>query len=656
MSSLRLLLLIASALLALLVGMFGFDIFWCKLIVIHFGYPVIFITFCCFVYSLYRVFLKYFVRPKFTRASILTGLAIAVCSVFLFLHDPFGFKVVMDEPVLLSTSRMMHFRNEVLTPYEANSYGGSFHVTRGYLDKRPYFHPFLISLLHTFTGYRPENIFLLNILLTPVLLTLAYFFGKKLTDRRGGILAVLLLTGIPLLAQNATGGHFEILNMVMILGAMLLACQYLDRPGPDTMAALCFGGILLTQTRYESTFFALPVALVVLLGWMKKKEIILPWPVVFSPLFLIFYPMHFRVTLSRDDSFQVIDKGHDTAFNLEYFWENLEAAGIFLFNFSSELSNSLLISFAGVVALGFFIGYLVINFQQIRQKETPELVLVLFLGTVLLCFALVMCYHWGQLSDPVASRFALPLLLMFALVAVVALARWPRPFLLSVLALYGYVLLFHVSNLDLLDLRIKLVEAELIFVGIAAITLYCINKRIDLAGFFILVSLIFIITMSVPITANHRYNQIYTPAAEVRIMVQFFKDHPEKDYLFLCKTPLLPISYGIASASASRVRFSADTVKNHLLHRNYSAIYIFQRFDLDKETGELTVVEEYDIGSGFEVETVLERRLVPLRLARIVKIVGVNSSETKEQSGLDTEMDSGGNHTEMEVIAPTASL
>ena len=653
---LRLLLLIASALLALVVGLHGFDIFWCKLVVIHFGYPVIFIAFCCFVYSLYRVYLRYFIRPEFTRASILPGLLVAGCSIFLLMHEPIGFKIVMDEPVLLSTSRMMHFRKEVLAPYEANSYGGSFHVTRGYLDKRPYFQPFLISLLHSITGYRPENAFVLNILLTPLLLSLAYYFGKKLTNRRGGIITVLLLTSIPLLAQNATGGHFEILNLVMILGVMLLACLYLERPGPETLAALCFTGILLTQTRYESTFFALPVALVVLLGWMKKKEIILTWPVVFSPLLLILYPMHFRVTLDRKDSFQIVDKGHDTAFELDYFRDNLEAAGIYFFNFGQVLSNSLLVSFTGLVALGFFIRYLVTHRREIWEKDMPNLVLALFLGTVGLCFALVMCYHWGQLSDPVASRFSLPIMLIFALVTVFALARWPRAFLLSALALYGYVLLFHVCNLLVMGLGIKLVEAVLIYVVLTVITIYCIAKRKDLTGLFILVSIIFIIFMSGPIAANHRYLQTFYPATVVRMTVRFFKDHPEKDYLFLHSSPLFPISYGIASAGVYQALGSPAVIKKHLLHRTYSAIYLLQLINVDEETGKSTVMKKYDIGPNYELETVQELRLIPLRLARIVKIVGVNLPETHEQSGSDTEIDLGGNHTELDVSAPTASL
>ena len=37
------------------------------------------------------------------------------------------------------------------------------------------------------------------------------------------------MTGLPLLAQNATGGGFELLNLVMILATLLLGMRYLAR-------------------------------------------------------------------------------------------------------------------------------------------------------------------------------------------------------------------------------------------------------------------------------------------------------------------------------------------------------------------------------------------------------------------------------------------
>lgn len=62
-----------------------------------------------------------------------------------------------------------------------------------------------MSVLHDLTGYRPENVFALNTVLTFGLLGLAYLTGRNIGGRGAGAVAVLLLTSLPLLAQNATG-------------------------------------------------------------------------------------------------------------------------------------------------------------------------------------------------------------------------------------------------------------------------------------------------------------------------------------------------------------------------------------------------------------------------------------------------------------------
>ena len=67
-----------------------------------------------------------------------------------------------------------------------------------------------------------------------------------------------------------------------------------------------------------------------------------------------------------------------------------------------------------------------------------------------------------------------------------------------------------------------------------------------------------------------------------------------------------------------------------MLHRNFSAYYAFQLADVDPDSGAVTVLEKYDLGPLFEIETVAERRLVPLQLARIVRILGVNEREPED--------------------------
>ena len=73
--------------------------------------------------------------------------------------ETFGFKIVMDEIMLLGTSMSMHLDRTVLTPVRGNDIQGTFVILDGLMDKRPLFFPFLASLLHDLTGYRPANAF-----------------------------------------------------------------------------------------------------------------------------------------------------------------------------------------------------------------------------------------------------------------------------------------------------------------------------------------------------------------------------------------------------------------------------------------------------------------------------------------------------------------
>ena len=74
-----------------------------------------------------------------------------------------------------------------------------------------------------------------------------------MTNRHGGrLVGLCCLAGLPLLAINATGGGFEILNLCMIALTMLAAISYLERNDAVPLNFLLMSGILLAQTRYES--------------------------------------------------------------------------------------------------------------------------------------------------------------------------------------------------------------------------------------------------------------------------------------------------------------------------------------------------------------------------------------------------------------------
>ncbi len=634
----RLVILALSVILALGFSFYALDLFWAAQFVSYAGYPILFATFSIFVFSLFKIRGRWNGIFDQMRKSPLPFLTVGGCTGFLLLQEPFGFKILMDEVVLLGTSMSMHFEKAVLVPSMANDYEGSFRIIEAYLDKRPYFHPFLISLLHDLTGYRPFNTFILNIILTPLMLGLAYGFGHKLTSQRGGILSVLLLTSLPLLAQNAVGGHFEILNMVMILAAMLLGCRYLQRLDGPSLTAFCYAGLLLTQTRYEGVIFVIPIGIMVLLGWHRKGEILLPWQVILAPLLLVCIPMQFFISMSKARFWQLEDTGKDQVFSFGFFEDNLKDAGEYLFHIGQTNSNSLLLSLLGLVAVVYFLIYAMPRLGGFTGAEQPRFVLAIFLLAVLASFALAMGYHWGHLTDPVASRFCLPLLLMAALAAPVALQIRPVPFLLTACGLFFYTGWFHIMDRDFLSFIRSGIGLVVLFLLISTGTIYVLLKKRDLLNYLIGLTLVFIIFVTVPVASNHRYAGRYTPAAEAEMIFDFFHQNPEKNYFFTFRSPLMAITHGISSASINRVFSQPDTIRRHFLHHNYTAFYAFQLLDVNGETGELDIVENYDLGPAFEIETVKERRLIPLQLARIVRFYP--KKEYFEAQAESTEKDS----------------
>ncbi len=637
---LRLLLLVFNTVLALGFSCVLVDPLWAELMIVYGGYPIIFVTFLIFVWSLARLFQGEVRSVRFSRNSVVFLVTIVGSSSLLLLHEPFDFKIVMDELVLLGISMKMHFEKIVAVAVRSNDYFGSFELIGGYLDKRPFFHPFLLSLVHTLTGYRPENAFVLNGALTFVLLVLVYSYGRKLVDASVGILAVLLIASVPLVGQNATGGHFEILNLVMIVAAMLLSCRYLEQPDERSLASLCYCGLLLAQTRYESVVFVLSIGAVVLIGWVRAGKPILSWPTVFAPLLLVGYPLHFRVTMSRPDFSQLAGKGLENAFSLEYVGYNLVRAVNYLFHMGQVLSNSIFLSLLGVIGLIIFLGFVCWRWREVWEKKTAHLVLFIFTVGVMLSFALTMGYHWGQYDDPIASRFSLSLALVFVFVCPVALRIVPGPYLLSVLVLFGYNIWFFIWDLEPLEVVTMGVRLILVFIIACALTLIWLLKGKNMVNFMIAATLVFIVFMTIPVLANHRYSQISTPATEVRMMREFFKENPRRDYFFTSRSALVASTHLVSSATIRKVRENPETIAEHILHRNYNAIYAFQLVDVHPDTGELHIVDKYDLGPRFVYETVIERRLVPLQLARIVRIVAVKSPEEGGENTLEADSES----------------
>lgn len=572
----RLILLLSISALAVALGFFTLTAQQSLQAVIYGGYwATLFLT-GLFGWSLIRIgrdswaeFFDWRTRPRWPVALVLGA------SLLLLVHEGYGFKILMDEVMLLGTSMSMHFDKIALVPMRGHDIQGAFQIMGGELDKRPLFYPFLLSVLHDLTGYRPENAFVLNTGLTFLLLGLVYAVGCRIGGRAAGAVAVLLLTSLPLLAQNATGGGFEILNLVMILATLLLGMRYLARRDAYSLEAFGLAGILLAHTRYESVLFLLPVGMTVIWVWWSERRPMLTWTVMIMPLLMLPYALHNRVFSARTSAWEMASQpGYDKPFSLAYIPDNLAHALNFFFDFTGEQSNSLVVSGLGFIAMPFFILWVYKILRGLpRETSAPRAGLAIFsigLGAHAL---LLMCYFWGKFDDPVIRRLSLPLNLTLVLAVVAVATEFGR------------------------GGRVWRVLAW--FVG---------------AGFF---------AYSIPAMARHDYSLDYYVGREMEWRREFIAANPERDYLFIDDNAIIWITHQVSCTTVQHALKEKGKILFNLRNRVFSKMYVFQRLTVDPQTGRTTVMDDNDMSPDFELETVWERRFTPLTVSRISRVVSI---------------------------------
>ena len=541
------------------------------------GFWFVLVAFVIFVGALWQSFRSEISNLHWRRVDWSGVVVVALGGIMLMVHETFGFKIVMDEIMLLGTSMSMHFDKTVLTPVRGNDIQGTFVILDGMMDKRPLFFPFLLSLLHDLTGYRPANAFVLNGILTFVFLGLVNYAGRRLAGRTAGWLGVVLFAGLPLLAHNATGGGFELLNLVMILGTLLLAARLVERRDDAAMAAFCFSALLLAQVRYESVIYLLPVAGIVVWVWWQEGRLILPWPVIIAPLLMIHYPLQHRIFDLRASAWEMGSQpGYTTPFSPSYIADNLYHALGFFFAKPTDQPNSLLLSALGLLAVPFFVLALS-KWVRTLPRESPMTVATTFFAVGFAAqFALMMCYFWGRFDDPVIRRLSLPTHLGLVLAVLAVLPQLASP----------------------------VVMRGLLTLAVAAL-----------------------LSLGVPSMAAHAYSQEYLPGRETAWRRVFIAEQPRYDYLMIDNDSILWIAHQVSATPIVQARTRRDSLVFHLRNRTFSDMFVFQRFNIDPETGRMTLRKDDDLGPDFVLEPVREERLQALTLTRISRIKSIKAGD-----------------------------
>lgn len=576
----RLFLFGLNAILALVLGYATFSPQTAVNLVHHLGYWLLFVTVTWFCWHAVMTLRESWRPWRELRRWMGAAVFILAVSGWLQTQEERGFKILADEALLSSTAMQMHFHRETSVVLRGYEYAGNFTPLTVFLDKRPLLFPFLLCTIHDLTGYRVENVFFLNALLSVALVTLLFLLGRRLGGTWAGVAGVLLLCGVPLIQHNATGGGFELLNLVMILLTLLLGLRYIKDPTTHSLAAFVLSGVLLAQVRYESVAFVLPVGLTVFYGWWRQRIICLPAALLAAPLLLVIWPLHHNVFKLSQTSWQMHDiAGATTPFGFQYFYDNVAHALNFFFTFDGSQPSAWPMAVIGILSVGLF-GMLFYKQYKTIWQDPEMMVTTIFIFGLSIHTLLMLCYFWGHWDHPVIRRLSLP---SHVLLVLATLVVWPQ--------------------------LIKTHSNWKILTAIAGLSFFAVT---------------------VPSSAMHRFSQENYAARTTNWIRTYLKANEGKRILAIDNNSGLQwFLYQQSSVNPGRLMESWRGYVYHFKRRSFDDYVIVQLASVNLDNGERAISWEDSFGGALQLELIEEKAWAPLYLVRFSRVVGVDEEKLK---------------------------
>jgi hypothetical protein len=575
---------------------------------------------------------------KVRRWILLGGLSVVT---FLSLRlEPQTFKIVMDEPMLASVSASMHRDRLALYPGRGNDLNGAYEYLDGKVDKRPLLFPFLVSVLHDFTGYRLENVFWLNALVAPLFWFLIFVVGRKLGGRRdeAGILGVLIVFAVPLVTHLATSGGFDFLSATLLVLSVYWLQRVFAEPDRDVPLVALTGSLaLLANTRYEGPYWILPFGLAILFLWIQRREIRLPRLLVCAPLLVLPALVHRQVYSKIETMWQVGIFDRKETFSMGYVRENLEAAGVFFFSLSKDFANNYLVSVLGLAGALTVVAVVMQKcFVKGSGSLSPNERAGAFFGLGLFgLFWVIMAFNWGFFANYITMRLSLPFLVGTGLIVPWAAFAAPRLF-----ALLGIVVALGVGGLhfqlfDDVSLWEKGIYLLVATFGGVGWTLFLLRKeKWSPRWLFVYVS-VSIVLSTFPRLNVHNYLERYAPRQAVVALLDLTREMNRNERILMVSSlPLVPALEFVPSIDPPTLIGNQSVVAYRLnVQQAYDSIYFFSVFLFDAESEQWNPERDYKVDSHFKLELVRKVPIGASRQGRFYRVIPYVEDRTADGAG-----------------------
>ena len=531
----------------------------------------------CLYWSCATGIRSYLHRVDFRKSFCAVGV-VALSVLFVSRAEPMGYKTIMDEHIIASTARGLHTHRNATASMRFHYVNGRPVLMENQVDKRPVFFAFLVACVHDLFGYHPENSIRLNVyVLCPLLFVLLYLLGSRLAGDWGGGLLCFLVATIPLCGFIFRGGGLELLNLVLLVGALLLAMNFWSRPGAVTCGALCFTTTLLAHTRYESVVFVIPVVVLCGLQWWRQCRIEVYWPLLLAPILLVPYLWQNRVFQMDDVNWQL--EGKSQPFALEYLPSNVERCIYYFFNIDVGVPNSWLLAVGSLVAAMFLLLYLL---RAVREKRlswaSPYVPLATYLFGYGALFFLLLCYSW-DFGGSVVQRLCLPLYL---------------PMALAILSL--------------------------LVIGFTGRKL-----RVGL----LVVAAVYTLGYAFPVSSARSYETGYGWWEFGMIQQMFDSGELDKEAIYITENASFYSVYGYSCVSNLSANKNMQSIANYMALPSARSIYVVTRANYSGRDA-LYIEDNFsDLDRAFRTEVEVEKWLFPTRRLRFSRLVEVEGYEPK---------------------------
>lgn len=509
------------------------------------------------------------------------GVAVGVMALSLAVHsiETHGARILWDEVRLTGTSMDMFFRQRAGCVEKVQVLAGDVIVSGATIDKRPLLFPFLVSILHSVSGYRPGNAVLLNVILTPVFFTALYVVVRLFARPAAAVCALLLAAGVPVISAGMSGAGFELLNVTLMLVLVIVSWVHAQAPARHTAALLVGAGCLLAHTRYESAIFLGPVAVSLFLHAWRERELPVTGSMGWMIGLLVLLPVQWRVFELNPKLWEMeFRPGSDAVFSASYLPNNLAHAVTFLFGPPQDYGSSWLLSVVGLVgAVAWFVAARR-WFKRGAILRDPEFAPWLFVTSFAGHGLLMLLYFYGQFDDGLVSRLAIPLLVFLTIVGVWFVSRiahdW-RTWTIGILVASSY--LFAVA-------RPVVSEALLLRRNyLARVCTWLAPTASQLAG---------------------------------------------KDVLVVdSATYLFWIHHRVQAMTAASIALRPDAFAFHQQHKTFSEIYVVEWLYLDRSRKDFVPLPGHDMSGLFEMEVLQRTLLSPSEAVRISRVKRVDLDE-----------------------------